>query len=133
MSEQRLVDANALRADFVDRYHKAEDWIIKAEDIFIKTRAEATRDFIGEVIMTIDNAPTVKHSLLPLSGEADNAYMRGYEVGKAEGIMKASTRPKGEWIDYDNTFYKCPDCGYLLEKCCPQCQNKVILPKGGAE
>ena len=42
-------------------------------------------------------------------------------------------RQQGEWIDYDNTFYKCPDCGYLLEKCCPQCQNKVILPKGGAE
>ena len=41
-------------------------------------------------------------------------------------------RPQGEWIDYDNTFYKCPDCGYLLEKCCPQCQNKVILPIGGA-
>lgn len=40
---------------------------------------------------------------------------------------------QGEWIDYNNTFYKCPDCGYLLEKCCPQCQNKVILPKGGAE
>lgn len=39
---------------------------------------------------------------------------------------------KGEWIDYNNTFYKCPDCGYLLEKYCPQCQNKVILPKGGA-
>jgi len=44
-----------------------------------------------------------------------------------------NARPQGEWIDYDNTFYKCPDCGYLLEKCCPQCQNKVILPKGGAE
>ena len=42
-------------------------------------------------------------------------------------------RPQGEWIDYDNTFYKCPECGYLLEKCCPQCQNKVILPKGGID
>lgn len=40
-------------------------------------------------------------------------------------------RPQGEWIDYNNTFYKCPDCGYLLEKCCPQCQKKVILPFGG--
>ena len=40
---------------------------------------------------------------------------------------------KGEWIDYDNTFYKCPECGYLLEKCCPQCQTKVILPIGGNE
>jgi hypothetical protein len=37
-------------------------------------------------------------------------------------------RPQGKWIDYDNTFYKCPECGYLLEKCCPQCQTKVILP-----
>ena len=46
---------------------------------------------------------------------------------------KQNERPQGEWEDYDNTFYKCPDCGYLLEKCCPQCQNKVILPKGGAE
>lgn len=48
-------------------------------------------------------------------------------------IKLAKEKPQGEWIDYDNTFYKCPDCGYLLEKCCPQCQNKVILPKGGAE
>ena len=40
---------------------------------------------------------------------------------------------KGEWIDYDTTFDKCPECGYLLEKCCPQCQTKVILPIGGNE
>lgn len=37
-------------------------------------------------------------------------------------------RPQGEWVDYNNTFYKCPECGYLLEKCCPQCQTKIILP-----
>lgn len=43
-------------------------------------------------------------------------------------IESLEQRPQGEWIDYNNTFYKCPDCGYLLEKCCPQCQNKVILP-----
>lgn len=54
-----MISRSALRTDFVDRYHKAEDWIVKAKDIFIKTRAEATRDFIGEVIMTIDNAPTI--------------------------------------------------------------------------
>ena len=59
MSEQRLIDANALRADFVDRYHKAENWIAKAKDEEIKIRAEATRDFIGEVIMTIDKAPDI--------------------------------------------------------------------------
>lgn len=56
-------------------------------------------------------------------------------VKLARGILTLSgeERPQGEWIDYDNTFYKCPDCGYLLEKCCPQCQNKVILPKDGAD
>ena len=53
------ISRSALRTDFVDRYRKAEDWIVKAKDIFIKTRAEATRDFIGEVIMTIDKAPTI--------------------------------------------------------------------------
>jgi len=47
--------------------------------------------------------------------------------------MPYEERPQGEWIDYDNTFYKCPECGYLLGKCCPHCQNKVILPKGGAD
>lgn len=46
-------------------------------------------------------------------------------------LMDGTEKPQGEWIDYDNTFYKCPECGYLLEKCCPQCQNKVILPFGG--
>lgn len=51
-----------------------------------------------EIFDIIDNAQAIKHSLLPLSGEADNAYMRGYEVGKAEGILKANTRPKGEWV-----------------------------------
>ena len=38
-------------------------------------------------------------------------------------------KQQGEWIDYDNNFYKCPECGYLLEKCCHCCQNKVILPR----
>ena len=40
-------------------------------------------------------------------------------------------RQQGEWEDYSVNFYKCPECGYLLNKDCPNCQNKVILPKGG--
>lgn len=40
-------------------------------------------------------------------------------------------RTQGEWEDYSVNFYKCPECGYLLNKDCPCCQNKVILPKGG--
>jgi rubrerythrin len=56
-----------------------------------------------------------------------------YEVQERlrQMAQEVEERPHGEWIDYNNTFYKCPDCGYLLEKCCPQCQNKVILPKEG--
>ena len=83
MSDIRLIDANALKEDFVERYRKAEEWITKAKDEEIKIRAEATRDFIGEVIMTIDYAPTVEY---PFYAEA---YQTGYEEGKNE-------RPQGE-------------------------------------
>ena len=48
-------------------------------------------------------------------------------------ILEKSQRPHGEWEDYSGDFYKCPECGYLLNKLCPRCHNKVILPKGGAE
>lgn len=42
-------------------------------------------------------------------------------------------RAQVEWEDYSADFYKCPECGYLLNKLCPQCHNEVILPKGGAK
>ena len=66
---------------------------------------EEVQDWVDPFVLTfINNAPTVEPE-----------------------------KPQGEWVDYNNTFYKCPECGYLLEKCCPHCQNKVILPKGGAK
>lgn len=83
MSEVRPIDANALRKDFVDRYHKAEDWIAKAKDEEIKTRAEATRDFIGEVIMTIDNAQTLE--------SYKQGYQKGLKVGKKIGSRTERT------------------------------------------
>lgn len=55
----RAIDADALEEDFKTRYKNAEKWIEKAADEEIKIRATATRDIIGEVIMTIDNAQTV--------------------------------------------------------------------------
>lgn len=66
------------------------------------------------IIDHIDNAPTV---------ELDMAQVLAYESGKA-----SNERPKGEWEDYSVDFYRCPECGYLLNKDCPHCQNKVILP-----
>ena len=74
------------------------------------------------IIEAIDNAPTIPQP----------EFKDGYKQAIIDGKTNYS-RPEGEWIDYDNTFYKCPECGYLLEKCCPECQTKVILPKGGAE
>lgn len=68
----------------------------------------------------IDNAPPVQQSILPLSSEADNAYMRGYEVGKAEGILRANKRPKGEWIPMNpdcrgySDYFKCSICGAYI-------------------
>lgn len=44
----------------------------------------------------IENAPTVKFSLLPADESKDEAYMRGYEKGKIEGLLRE--RSKGEWI-----------------------------------
>ena len=91
-----------------------------------------------DVLDEINDAQAVEHSLLPLSSEADNAYMRGYEVGKAEGIMKASTRPKGEYISVDKLFAKCSICGnltrvlkkYNMPNFCPACGADM---RGGEE
>jgi len=43
-------------------------------------------------------------------------------------IKALEERPQGEWEDYSVNFYKCPECGYLLNKDCPNCQNKIVLP-----
>ena len=55
------------------------------------------------------------------------------EKSKSDFLELCKSEPKGEWEDYSVDFYKCPECGYLLNKLCPQCHNTVVLPKGGAE
>jgi len=72
MSKVRLIDANALKENFdIGELY----WGRRVNNI-------------------IDNAPTIKFSLLPADESKDEAYMRGYEKGKIEGILKANTRPK---------------------------------------
>lgn len=110
MSEVRLIDANALKEDL---RHYFTDGVLDGV---------SARLAFNQILHDIDNAPTIE---IPNCG--------GQVVPDTLQGWRYEERPQGEWIDYDNTFYKCPDCGYLLEKCCPQCQNKVILPKGGAE
>ena len=46
-----------------------------------------------------------------------------------EKIAESETGNSGVWENYSIDFYKCPECGYLLNKDCPHCQSKVILPK----
>lgn len=55
----RLGDLDALKEDFKSRLALCNEWIEKAKDKETKIRASVVKAFIAEVIMTIDNAPTV--------------------------------------------------------------------------
>lgn len=126
MGDIRLIDANALRADFVDRYHKAEDWIVKAKDEEIKTRAEATRDFIGEVIMTIDNAPTVELTETEVQEVLNKRCMTAVANEYLIALHGKTERPQGEWekIGEIGLAYKCNRCGevnVVSTNFCPNC------------
>lgn len=83
-----LISREALKEDFKARLVDCNEWIEKAKDNETKIRASAIKAFIGEVIMTIDNAPTVEQfddtELQRAIGYAD-----GYSKGKNE-------RPQGE-------------------------------------
>ena len=95
----RLIDAEALKKDFEERYKACDEWIEKAKDEEIKIRADATKHFICEVIMTIDNAPTV---------ESD------YEWGYSEGVHDTE-RPRAKWEqDEDDNSLTCTGCGCHL-------------------
>lgn len=57
----RLIDADDLRIDFKNRVKACDKWIEECAGEELKqARAIATKDFISEVIMTIDNAPTIE-------------------------------------------------------------------------
>ena len=81
MNEIRLIDANALKEDFKRRLEKAKNWkenVLNNSDNELAIRADAHIDFICEVIMTIDNAPTVELT------DLQDAYEQGYAQGWKE-------------------------------------------------
>lgn len=85
-----LISRKALRTDFQERLKNCDEWIANvANDHDLLTRALATRDFICEVIMTINNAPTLEE------------------------------RPKGKWIEVDvrncHATLKCSVCDRVIE------------------
>ena len=106
--------------------------IIISEFVDLQDGTEEWRTYVNDtcenILNKVHSAPTVDFIISP-------DYVTELQNINKELIkqLEESVRPQGEWIDYDNTFYKCPECGYLLGKRCPRCQNKVILPKGGAE
>lgn len=53
-----LISRKALKEDFKSRLARCDEWIKKAKDNETRIRADATKTFICEVIMAIDNAPT---------------------------------------------------------------------------
>ena len=55
-----LISREALKEDFKSRLADCNDWIEKAKNKETKIRASTVKAFIAEVIMTIDNAPTVE-------------------------------------------------------------------------
>lgn len=73
------------------------------------------------VLLTLDNLVNISEGW---EDSAKNAVSEAVKIA----IKALKEKPQGEWIDYSNTFYKCPDCGYLLDKYCPNCQTKIILP-----
>lgn len=100
-----------------------------------------------EAIISLDNAPTVKFSLMPADESKDEAYLRGYEKGKVEGLL----RPNGEWIKVKEdrmsidmsgeivTVYKCSECGRMIAILpsrlaeYPFCHCGAAMQKGGTE
>lgn len=66
---------------------------------FIQAVEDENPELYGEIFLDlIDNAPTVKFSLLPTDESKEEAYMRGYKSGMFKGFLKANARPQGEWI-----------------------------------
>lgn len=121
----RLVDADALKEDFKTRLAACNEWIEKAKDKETKIRASAVKSFIAEVIMTINNAPTV-----PLPD-----FKEGYKQAIIDGKTNYS-RPQGKWIidqEGDKNTITCPFCGE--RHCCKMnfCGNCGADMRGGAE
>lgn len=123
---------------------KTED-LISRSALKEEIRREVGKNRVGvfvakRIFKLIDNAPTVKVSLLPADESKDEAYMRGYEKGLAVGLLK--TRPQGEWIEGENGCIRCNKCGceiiysYIignkpeLPKFCCDCGAKMFKNEG---
>ena len=86
-----LISREALREDFKSRLALCNEWIEKAKDKETKIRASAVKAFIGEVIMTIDNAPAVNRFCSYMS---DGEVKQPCVEGPCEQVMPKSSLDK---------------------------------------
>ena len=120
-----LISRSTLKEDMKSRLSACNEWIEKAKDKETKIRASVVKAFIAEVIMTIDNAPTVDTSDAKYREERDaDAYETGFLQGHIEGYLKAEknyARPQGEFVE------KLKD--RIRESICNRCpmNNKCVL------
>ena len=101
----RLIDADVLLQEFADRAKAARRWkenALKNGDEKLAIRATATLDFLTEVKLSIEAAPTAVD--LP---ELKEAYQDGYKDGQND-------RSQGEWIEHTDfegeIYYECSVC-----------------------
>jgi formate dehydrogenase maturation protein FdhE len=123
----RLIDADALIEDFKSRLVDCNDWIENAKDKETKIRASAVKTFIAEVILTINNAPTVEYT-----------FEEAFQKTVCENKLYCPSRPQGEWITRTedngvNYRFYCSCCDrevMLITDYCPYCGADM---RGGAE
>ena len=143
-----LISREALKEDFKSRLAFCNEWIEKAKDKETKIRASAVKAFIGEVIMTIDNAPAFE--ILPenvIEAHTKIGYERGFNDGYAK-CVEDNGRPQGKWIEFahwvakevlDDYFEE--NSGAFAEIACRklvklglvEVKDNVYKMKGGAE
>lgn len=115
-----LISRSALIENFESRLALCNEWIEKAKDKETKIRADATKHFICEVIMTIDNAqPVNKKPFVSVTFDKDELDQiveeRVIEPIKNGELVIKKERPRGEW-DYEKVaFYGvCSNCGVTV-------------------
>ena len=104
----RTIDADALLNDFKKRHKRAIDWKERAifeDDQELIIRADATIDFLIEVKLTIENAPTVEPAIQKESSWIWQTYTNGFGTFKALRCERCGSKRNQVTLRY------CANCG----------------------
>ena len=122
----RLIDADKLLTEFKERDEAAKRWHEAAKDEEIKIRAAATLDFLTEVKLTIEKAPTIEWRDIELMGYINGEQITKIKPSKIEGHWKEHNFKTcgglGDW-DYECSICENVYCG--KHNYCPNCGAKM--------